>query len=302
MSEEEKFTPEEAEQFHAPETGKPEEPTELPETQDTEFQLTPEIEEKIMEKVKDIDAYGTAFSSLSFMGSLEPSEIISRLKDTLQYGFLGSSGRGNETAMTERERLLKWHHDARSWNIPESKVWFNIVGRMSGILGKNQIDKSHMVSINGVAIVFDISNFKEMPVETIRNIHQMGRPEQHVVGTFSADTDRKVMHSIKEVINQVASKTTNKEYRHFSHKVDEYKGFHTPFRIAPRLFQGLVVDVYHPNVLASYLKAMQDTYQDKPEMSLPIYDTFGNLLWPRQITHKEIKQLVAERDKKQIKK
>lgn len=259
--------------------------------EEKEFELTPEVEEKIMDKVIDIDEYGTAFSSLSFQSSPELSEITTRLQDTLRYGFLGTSGEGNETTLSNEARLTKWQQDMRTWNIPESQVWFNIVGRMSGIKGQNQIDKSGMISINGIAMVFDISSFKELPAGKIRDIHQPGRPKEHIVGTFSADTDRTVMHAISEAISRGG------KYRKFSHQVPEYKGFHTPFRIAPRLFQGLVLDTSNPysNNLAVYLKTMLDVYCDKPEMLLPLYDENGNLLWPRQMSYEEVKKFVARR-------
>lgn len=35
-----------------------------------------------------------------------------------------------------------------------------------------------------------------------------------------------------------------------------------------------------------------------PQRLIPIYDIDGNLWWPRQMTYEEVKQFVAEREKK----
>ena len=44
------------------------------------------------------------------------------------------------------------------------------------------------------------------------------------------------------------------------------------------------------------VRAMQETYKNKPEMMVPIYDRGGNLLWPQQMSYEETKKFVAERD------
>ena len=43
---------------------------------------------------------------------------------------------------------------------------------------------------------------------------------------------------------------------------------------------------------------MTSLFKSQPELSRPIYDINGNLLWPRQMTHEEVRQFVAERDSK----
>ena len=36
--------------------------------------------------------------------------------------------------------------------------------------------------------------------------------------------------------------------------------------------------------------------EDDPELILPIYDSKGNLLWPKQMSHEEVKKFVTERE------
>lgn len=305
MDEQGNKKPKDAEEFVAQETGdelsnpenidseKPEEPSEESSDQSAEFQLTPEIEEKVMEKVQDIDKYGTAFSSLSFQSSKDERETAGRLKDTLKTGLLGTSGNGGEEKNLD-QRVQEWKQNARSWNIPVSQVWFNIVGRMSGISGEHQIKKSYMISINGAAIIFDLSDFQELPVATIRNIYQSGKPKEHIVGTFSADTDRNIGYRMNEFKDRIVIGKN----KHKSHKVIDSMGFHTPFRISPKLFQGIVLAPYFSEVVDIYIKAMSESCNNKPEVLLPVYDLYGNLLWPRQMSYEEVKQFVAERDAK----
>ena len=46
---------------------------------------------------------------------------------------------------------------------------------------------------------------------------------------------------------------------------------------------------------ADILRIMKLAYPDRPERLLPIYDTSGNLCWPRKMTFDEVKQFVASR-------
>ncbi len=65
----------------SPTGGKVETPELVDET--AEFKLTPEIEAQIMEKVQDINKYGTAFSAIK--------NGDDKLSSVLQYGLIGTS-------------------------------------------------------------------------------------------------------------------------------------------------------------------------------------------------------------------
>lgn len=40
--------------------------------------------------------------------------------------------------------------------------------------------------------------------------------------------------------------------------------------------------------VSEVVKVMQEAYRDKPEMMVPVYNRAGDLLWPKQISHKEL--------------
>ncbi len=44
-----------------------------------------------------------------------------------------------------------------------------------------------------------------------------------------------------------------------------------------------------------FIDLMLNEYGDKPELLVPVYDPHGNLYWPRQMSHEEVKSLTSER-------
>ena len=46
----------------------------------------------------------------------------------------------------------------------------------------------------------------------------------------------------------------------------------------------------------SVILAMMQENLKRPELNVPIYDRRGNLIWPKQMSHEEVKKFVAERD------
>ena len=46
------------------------------------------------------------------------------------------------------------------------------------------------------------------------------------------------------------------------------------------------------------ISMQREVYKGRENMMVPIYDSLGNLLWPQRMTHEQVKQFVAERDKK----
>lgn len=55
---------------------------------------------------------------------------------------------------------------------------------------------------------------------------------------------------------------------------------------------------YLPQNLEESVKIMRDAYLGDIENMLPIYDTYGNLLWPKEMNYEEVKKFVEERSKK----
>ena len=93
-------------------------------------------------------------------------------------------------------------------------------------------------------------------------------------------------------------------------------GFILCHRVAPRLFSGIVLSPgkenpvkgegagrnfiedtdYAPHV-QKIVDEMMEADKEKPELLVPIYDLYGNLLWPKQMPYEEVKKLVADREK-----
>ena len=46
---------------------------------------------------------------------------------------------------------------------------------------------------------------------------------------------------------------------------------------------------------------MKAVFRSKQDRIVPVYDTHGNLLWPKQMSYEEVKKYVAEREAKQSK-
>ena len=77
-------------------------------------------------------------------------------------------------------------------------------------------------------------------------------------------------------------------------------GFVLSPRVSPRRFEGLVLQAdseLMQQITRQLSEIITKVNKDKPERIIPIYDKNGNLLWPKQMTHEEIKALVGERDK-----
>lgn len=255
-----------------------------------EFQLTPEIQEMVMKKVRDIDAYGTAFSSLSFQQEIEDENV--RFDSILKNGLLGSSG--YHDAGDGSDRLINWHHSVRS-EVLKSKIWFNIVGRMRNVRGPQQIKESGMIDKNGVAVVFDLDHFKELKPGAL-NIYF--KRKKHVSDTFSANVANKgVGYYVSTIFESLQGKNlrTGKGNK-FSYKSSSCHGFMIPFRIAPRLFTGLIANTTDPEFANSTVQTMLSVYKEKTDNILPVYNTSGDLLWPQRMSHQEVKDFVAQRD------
>jgi hypothetical protein len=50
--------------------------------------------------------------------------------------------------------------------------------------------------------------------------------------------------------------------------------------------------------ILSLIRAQMDVYKDKSGLMQPVYDVYGNLLWPKQMSYEEVKKFVAEREAK----
>lgn len=235
------------------------------EAEEKEFELTPEIEEMIMEKVQYINENGTAFTVITNSIRDEKS-FEKKLRDIFSYGLLGRSSAYLDEFLKEDSDLKKeWVKDVRK---KESFVYFNIVGKTA-----RNIEWSYYVESKSnfptVALVFDLSRFKEVP-------YQM--PE--------INEKDKLSHHSYQVWHPEELSTKKDDHSEW--------GLALSPRISPKDFQGIVST--DPTIDDKILEIQKEIFKDKKELLLPIYDEVGELLWPKFMTRDEVKQYVAERD------
>lgn len=328
MNEAEKFLPERAEDFVAPETGSlvipgnsPEaesvsstevvtdseannaqpEPEQLQQSEgETDLKLTPELQQLILDKLKDINESGTAFSNLSFHTDSSRGEAsYEKLFYALRQGLLGEGGSGSFDAPGE-QRAESWHKKVRSRDDTlQPKVWFNIVGRIKGVYGKDQIQKA--TPGRSTSIIFDIDKFSELLPGSLGRVTEVNNVSNSP-RKFSAVTQRSVTELIMPealvpywkslVEKRYGSQLTNSGRTDY--KVHRWAGFAALHRIPPRIFQGIVVGESDMENLDGIIKTMIGAYTDKPEMLLPIYDESGNLLWPQRLPYEELKDRLEQ--------
>ncbi len=296
-----------------------------------EKELSPEIIEKIMEKVQDIDQKGTGYHALS---------DNEKLRSVLQDGLLGQEMHPNKSNIKLGK---KWAKAVRKTH--KSFVHFNIVGRAvlnqdtklshdkQHLSEKREIGKSYYMGVPGkLAIMFDIGNYKELTGVGLPGEKSRGKSKSFRMAFYPESIDKEGLPK------------PHSEY-----------GFVISYRIAPRFFKGIVLypgresteeeirkelakrkksyegykkrgkPFYYPQISESYFdeekernyvkfmgtkedenylphvkkltQAMMDVDKDKPERLIPIYDVYGNLWWPKQMSYEEVKKFVEERGK-----
>ena len=236
--------------------------------QTPESEFSPEVNEKIMEKVQDINRSGIAFSAL---GEL-PSE---KLKSVLKNGLLGDNWREKE-GMGAFLKDLPDGIEAQAWATKTRKnkntiVHFNITGRMEetkiwnenkkrkvfshgGKEVKSQIDLAGWTYYrrNGITILFDPSHFREIEqnewktsASQLDDRFRQGRPK-----TFVSDAKVPKGHP---------TDTPEAEY-----------GFNLWHRVAPKYFTGIIMrlDKPLPEITDAYVRAYLCGFHpaDDPEM------------------------------------
>lgn len=263
--------------------------------EEKESELTPEIEHTVMVKVKDINEFGTAFTTLTSVGTGEPDvEILERI---LGFGVLGGS-RGKETP---EDAIKTWKQKVKDRDVDKSKIWFNIVGRMEGYLSMNNISSG----LPGLKLIFSIKSFEEMPPGTIPNFgptHGTFKEKAKMYNRFSGNPafrSEKMAGTAKYYFEKAVHRIKRDDQKFQSrHQEYEQRGFITPFRISPRIFEGLVLQRGKESYLDEVVATMIKADKDRLDRLIPIYDDSGNLLWPRQMSYEEVKEFVAEREKK----
>lgn len=259
-----------------------------------ESELPPEVVEKIMAKVQNIDEYGTAFHSLhaGAIGRKIKESDEEKLTSALQLGIVGITTSGDKRNKSEKSAKEIYLDFVRERERPN--VFFSIVGRFSRDvrMAANMIMFRQNREV--IAIIFDLSPFKEVVADRGKELPKLSYSNwSH--SQFRTSPDNK---------GQINESST-----------EDY-GFRLSSRVPPRLFKGIVVDIgvkrigtndeLYYSKLSSKLKEitdqMLDVDKEKPEYLLPVYDIDGNLLWPKQMKHVEVRKFIAERDGQKIEK
>lgn len=280
-----------------------------------EEDLSPEVLEKVMAKVQDINEIGTGFHSLTRLG-----KEIHKLKEVLSDGLLG-------TPAAERAELNKekWAKNARSRK--GAFVFFNILGKDIDSVE----DSFWLKQKNPIGVIFDVKPFKEKKSGAFFSTLELERNERNNYKNRTYGTHGGI---------QIKGRLSDRE--RIPYKDD---GYALAFRVAPKYFQGIVFrsdrdkteeeitnelaleqknhsanfwEEYHAAIEESIrespggetvsseinkqraneiVNVMQYANLEKANRLIPVYDIHGNLWWPQKMSYEEVKKFVAERDK-----
>ena len=236
----------------------------IEESKTSESELSPEVLEKVMAKAQDINEWKTAVHALRISPQATFRDRLNLLNKILKEGLLGNPYHKNITDLTKEN----WARAARERR--PAPVCFNIM--------KEDIDKMEdqmwLSRYDGcIALIFDLKNFKG-------KFHEHG------------------LESGNESLNKTKTFRPDPDY-----------GYELRFRVAPRNFTGIIFnlkdlvfkeaarDENNAKRAKEIAEVLQETYKDKPQLILPIYDVYGNLYWPKQMSYKEVKKFVEERNK-----
>lgn len=284
-----------------------------PEVEQYEKELSPEMIEKIMEKVGDINAEGIAVHAIT------KKEKFIVLKRELEEGLLGQP-------FTKKKNISKEEWTKLAKKRDQLLVFFNIVGR-----DIESVEESVWLCSRGfenrIGIIFDPSLFRE----DAKVANYAPYPSSPYHGELKYKT--KMFGANRPELEQRRGFYPAKEYKG---PPQSEEGYALSFRVAPRWFRGIVFRIdrvkREPTAdeievakrlsplatpknlrieLTTYeeetneeekkhrvneiLSVMKKTYKEKETSFLPIYDIHGNLHWPKKMSYDDVKKLVAER-------
>lgn len=302
----------------------PEPPKPKPEDKSlVEKELSPEQIEKIMEKVQDINKFGTAYRGIKGFNLVQHNGLI----DTaiLRGGFGGipheKGINAKELREVEKRYGLKFEQ--------KGVVFFHIIGRTIDIpddldtFDLKTGDEAFLPNIRpgNVSFIFSLDDYKEVvgwgTPSAVEKYNESGFPtryglrdrEYSIQGFFFSYPD--------EIIQKYKPHEEISEEDKKKIKTPKEFGFIITGRVTPDKFRGIVIgtgkskeeieqegrlnlekerSVLKIDILAKQIKdEFEKTKED--HSLLPIYDVHGNLLWPKQMNYAEVKKLAEERDK-----
>lgn len=257
-----------------------------------EIRLSPEVIEKIMEKVEDIDKEGVAYSVVN-----------SDFRDTDKL-FQGDEGLESVLA-TGLLPIGKDNH-----------LHFNIVGRMREYEkkkvkpGSTEISSSYFSKKLGAVIV--LFRLDEL-VEIVPTNDETRRVPEKCFRANDFDGLREFFSEMRsdqlknfrdaklddlEVLEAMRDYGIYPPFR----SITEY-GFISDARVSPENFMGIVLNIYQDEVESKAKEVsmrMNNVFKttNSLERLLPVYDVSGSLWWPRQMSYEEVKLFVKQRDDK----
>jgi hypothetical protein len=290
--------------------------------------LSPEVIEKIMDKAQDIDSEGTAYRTLFYENIDETMDILA---SCLNSGILGTRFKYTDRNPTPESYALALKRSRKAADYPDKNISvnFNIVGRSETMRDDlESMQKSREESITHGKPYRHEDQLKSLEKEVVKyeKAVDMGltfwsqgalREVINLIFDLSSYREQNDREKIRfdgklkphEYVNALGE--TNKVGG--KQKVSSSWGFALYGRVAPRKFRGIFYS--HPAMytkedigitdqaiiqarVEEIVKRMYEVYKNKKELLLPIYNAQGDLIWPKQMSHGEVKKFVAEREVK----
>lgn len=294
----------------------PETPEQLP---------SPEVIERVMAKVQDINEYGTAFSVVSWeypTPQLQTGE--SRLKSIFVNGLIGTykgqEGLERHVFANETRREI-YEKGLRERKKPE--VFFIILGRLNLASQKVEDTGYFDPEMDSVGVIFDKSSFEEVPLlshsEDLR-IHTFspydylsGHMPKNSRGETITDTDigfrlspRVPPRYLRGVVFTARRRLEGAEFDKKIRKILEENRkmvHHTYYEVDENWLRNQKKYQYETEHRPQYLTErarqiameMMVVNREKTEFLIPIYDSQGNLWWPKQMSYEEVKRHIDGR-------
>ena len=281
-------------------------------TKTNEKELSPEIIEKIMGKVRDINEKGLAYSGVARSG-VEPTfglQLPPQISDIEQ---------GSKTVQSILENGLKgtlyFNINGRSKNIHEQEVndfpvmgkekpqvyygrfssgRINIMFDVSFLLKEVDLDfylkhaqnqRTHSIAAPGLKRnQYMVTPSPEDPNVVIDAMKSGQETESYAPGTgFVTNSGIKAKYFLGIIIPAIMRIATEKEKQQYS--------------VSYMIDHSEDAEAKKQEYMVMAKKAILDVYKNKPEHIIPIYSAEGNLLWPKEMNYEEVKKFVERRDR-----
>jgi len=277
-----------------------------------DYILPPEIKELIMEKVKDINEPGTGVHSIkSWHPKLKESreDSIQILESVLASGIVTSMsiegeegkwvdefhpGGGNYILQKKKLKDFMWKYRKviKDKRLASPYPYFNIVGKSI-----KSIDSTIFANKRFITILFDVNKLLRsgrVIIDGLGNKDAIGKKWDEYYRKIKLGEQIESWEDIPGAWDELFGYmlARNDYDRELGDSVTKYYP-----RIPSRFFNGIVLndDYLSPDELQEIIKIMIQVNQKHPERLLPIYDIYGNLIWPEYMSYNRIKEMSEEK-------